>query len=215
MSQHELPFQKRIVYAHRALTKLAALWNSRNSNYNGLRSIFRRWRPGRDGEPTMDMRSSVWGYVPFDNGGEPAEEATEQRFEISREQAETIDRAATLVALRAMAGDHPGAPVPLGTALQKAGLTDLRLMRLLTTSRSMRVEALIRAFQRINHERIMINWTMKETERIYNFLFGSAEAARWSINAWAGEFFRTRGTIPTDAGSTTTADIEHTSTLEN
>ncbi len=206
MNQQE-DFKARTRYVHRALTTLAAYWSEkegRRKGSRGLRAVFRRWRPTYGGEPTMDMRSTVWSYVPFP--ADSTAEGNDKGLAPTRFQLETVNRAAVLVALRAMAGDHGGEGVSLGAALQRAGISELRLMRLLGTPRELRIEAMIRALQRVNHERIDIKWTLKETEQVLNFLYGSEEAARWSINAWAGEFFKTRGPVTND--NTTTIPAE-------
>ena len=192
---HFIPFDDRSTYIAAAVDALQKWWSDPRRNNSRVLAVFRRWRPAADGAPTLDMRSLVWecGPVPGElhEGKMPTEE-----------QLALVDQAATIVALRAIAGEAPSRPVLFGAALYRAKLTDHRLMRLLTTPPSGRLEALIRAFQRIGREKISVSWSPEEIKRLINFLFEDEDAAQRSINAWAGAFFQERDRNSSKKGTT-------------
>lgn len=80
----------------------------------------------------------------------------------------------------------------LGHALQEAGMTDLRFMRLMTTPREGRREALHRALRLLAAKSAHFDWAWPETRRIVAFLYGSEEHAQQSINYWTADFLATR-----------------------
>lgn len=181
-------------YMYRATHKLPDLWNDPKVNRNGLRALFRRWRPGLDGQPTMEMRSAIWSYLGSPDRKGEEESGQEQQvwgeFDIDR----AIDRAAVMTVLRASAGEHEqGDKLRFGSALFRAKLSDLRFMRLMTTPQSGRLEALRRALQLLDHAGLGLEWDYKEVRHFYGFLFGSEEQAQRSANQWAGDFFAARG----------------------
>lgn len=205
--KHFIPFDDRSTYITTTVDALQKRWSNAQGNNSRVRAVFRRWRPAADGAPTLDMRSLVWecGPVPGElhEGKMPTEE-----------QLALVDQAATIVALRAIAGDTSGRPVLFGAALYQAKLTDHRLMRLLTTPPNSRLESLMRAFQRINRENVPVYWSPEEIKRLINFLFGDADAAQQSINAWASAFFRERDRSNTKKG-TTSGDTDTASDRQN
>jgi len=179
-------------YMYRAAKRLPELWNDQQVNRSGLRALFRRWRPGVDEQPTMEMRSAIWSYLGSpdqrteEEGGN--EEAAWREFDIDR----AIDRAAIMTSLRATAGENQG-ELRFGAALHRAKLSDLRFMRLMTTPKSGRLEALRRAMQLLDSAGLGLTWDYKEVKGFYEFLFGSDEQARRSANRWASEYFAARG----------------------
>lgn len=189
-----IPQEIAVEYAHRAVRQLAALWNDKRSNHSGVRAAFRRWRPGPNAEPDMEMRSLVWGYL-----NPPSSDAKAPDAPLTDDVAgEIVARAAVIVAARASAGEHEAAPIPFGAALQAAEIGDLRFMRLMTTQRSLRVDGLLRAMSRIGRKGLCIAWDFKMTRHVYNYLFGTEEASQRSVNAWAQEYFKARSRM--DAG---------------
>ncbi len=172
-------------YAHTAIRTLARLWNDPHVNRSGLRAAFRRWHPasGLPSDPPMALRSHVWAEV-----GPPEGE----RWTHPQAQYEAIARAAAVVALRAAAGEAEGQPQSLGAALFRAGLSDHRLMRLLTAPRAHRFGALHRVLRRVSKERQPMNLSQREVRRMLHFLYGDDRAARDAANEWASDFFRTR-----------------------
>lgn len=80
----------------------------------------------------------------------------------------------------------------IGHALQDAEMTDLRLMRLMTTPGTGRLEALHRALRLINAKSAHFDWVWQETHRIVLFLFGTEEDAQKSINHWTADFLAAR-----------------------
>lgn len=190
-------------YIHRCVMKLRGLWNDAKVNRSGLRATFRRWHPTIENqEPSVEMRSAIWSHIGLPRPA-PAEGDTSEPRDPTRKELETIDHAAVVTAIIAVAGDHEGPSRPFGSALQECGLSDLRLMRLLTTPSWGRLEALLRAAQRLNAASIPIAWTESETRRVRDFLFGTDYQSRRAVNEWASAFFRARGLAPTetDTGS--------------
>jgi hypothetical protein len=171
------------------------------------------------------MQQYVWGWLgkprSFDAGKAESADVAEQQagnaaaggeLDADNElpywwEREAVKRAAVIVAMRAAAGDHPATYKSFGQALYHADLTDLRLMRLLTTPPGMRLEMLRRMLQRLDHDNIGFDWSLWETSRLYDFLFGDEEEAQWSVNRWAEDFLAARGKIMADepADSTETA----------
>lgn len=192
-----------------AVRSLPERWNDKKVNRSGLRAAFRRWRPDADAEPSMEMRGAIWGdnYL-FGIIPEPApdESIGEQRAREGHTQ-QMVDRAAILVSLRAVAGEHAGTPVPFGKALLQSGLSDTRFARLVTTPPSGRLEAVRRALQLTESKGAVavVDWT-KETRRFYYFLFGTPDQAKNAVDAWAADFFRARG----QAGKEAAAPAENT-----
>lgn len=192
-----------IGYAMSAVRRLPDKWNDQQRNHRGIRSTFRRWRPDSTGRPTMDMCSQVWSIlgapqVPQEN--ESDEERTKWLANL------TVDRAAVIVALRAVAGENDGAPIPLGAALFRAELSDRRFAQLVTAPKSMRLEALHRTMRLVERSGAVIDWG-RETRNIYYFLFGQEEQKKRAVDVWAGDFFRTRAK---DAQNEETAEPETT-----
>lgn len=168
-----------------------------------MRAAFRGWRPDVSKQPTQEMRDYVWGWLGTpDIAPQEEGESTDVAIKsVSRKAMELVDRAAVLVALRAVAGDHLASPMTLGAALQKVNLHDTRLMRLLSTPGPMRLEALQRALRLIDREGQAINWSRYEVGNIFNFLFGKEAQARRSANQWAADFFAVRGPSKNDEPS--------------
>lgn len=149
------------------------------------------------------MRQYIWGWIgsPYPNEGErPEQESDEQRNARRKREyyeEELIDQAATVVAVRAAAGDHPEQN-SLGQALYNAGLSDMRLMRLLTAERSRRRESLLRAMRLLDAKRQGVQWTPREVRNVMAFLFENDSAAQRAANNWAADFFRSRGKTEKD-----------------
>jgi hypothetical protein len=190
-------------YIHRAVVLLSDAWMRPYPNRSGMRAAFRRWRPSISHDPQHMMRDYIWSWLgaPGGNGQDGKQEG------ISLRDQEIIDQAAVLVALRAIAGDKPPTHRSFGAALKAAELSDLRLMRLLTTPQSLRFEALYRALRLLDREGVGFSWKGREgrheVNRMVNFLFRSTEAAQQSANQWAADFFASRGKIASDIESTT------------
>lgn len=186
-------------YIHHAVTKLSEAWMRPYPNRSGMRAAFRRWRPDLTQEPTHEMRDYIWAWL-----GSPDEsDLDEQDAGASRDAIRIVDQAAVVVALRAAAGDHPvSRPTTFGAALKASKLSDHRLMRLLTTPRSMRLEALHRILRGLDHEDEGFSWKgregRREVGRMIQFLFGTEEAARRAANQWAADFFASRGKTQED-----------------
>lgn len=184
-----------IAYIQSAVERLPRLWSDENVNRRGLRAAFRRWRPGPDEQPTMEMRSAIWSYL-----GAPSARGDGSVAWSDADAAHAVDRAAAIVALRAVSergsSEHG---VSFGAALHGAGLSDLRLMRLLTTPASGRLEAVRRAMQYIDRIPDGIRWDLLETRRFHDFLYGGDEAAQRSATKWAADFFSSRGATNDDS----------------
>lgn len=187
-----------VSYALRALNRLSAAWTSSSSNQSQLRATFRRWRPDTSGKPSYEMQRYIWGWIgsPFTSGIErPEQESDEQRNARrwrEREEEELVNRTAIIVAMRAATSDHASRH-PLGTALQKAGMADMRLMRLLTERHDRRLLSLHRAMQLLDAKGLGVDWTTREVRNVLDFLFGSDSSAQRAANNWAADFFRARG----------------------
>lgn len=197
--QPPLRYEERAAYAQSALTKLAGAWMQPKPNLSGMRATFKRWRPEADGAPTPQMRQYVWGWIgsPYADAIKAQEDETGETFgqvppAIARDEEALIDEAATIVAIRAVAGDHQG-ELSIGQALHRAGLSDMRLMRLLTSGKKSRLEDLIRCMKLIDKNRLGIKWSSSEVQNVYLFLFGSDRTAQRAANNWAADFFRYRG----------------------
>lgn len=187
-----------IGYAMSAVNRLPILWNDKEVNRNAMRAEFRRWRPTSDGKPRMAMCSYLWSFV-RPPAFEKLDSETEEEYDKRRGLIDSaIEKAAVIVSLRAVAGEKEGPPVPLGSALFNAGISDSRFARLMTTPKSGRLEALRRSLQVVEKSGAVIDWG-KETGRIYYFLFGSDESAKKSQDYWASDFFRSRGKTQKDA----------------
>lgn len=188
---------KEAAYVEKVVKTMARLWNDDYVNRSGLRAAFRRWHPppGAPIDPPMDLRSHVWSQVGPPDGDD---------WTYAQAQQETISRAAAAVALRAVASEAAGEPQPLGAALFRAGLSDHRLMRLLTTQREHRFETLHRALRRVARQQHPVAWNEKEVKRILYFLYGDDAAARDAANGWASDFFRARHADPTSKETDTT-----------
>lgn len=222
-----LPNEERANYAHLALSRLAGAWTRKTPNLSGMRATFKRWRPDATQEPSAGMRQYVWGWLgsPFNNEGEssdteqenkpgkqPERESPEQRKARrirERKEEQLIDQAATVVAMRAAAGDHPE-QYSLGAALHKAGMSDMRLMRLLTAGRDQRLQGLHRAMRLLDAKKHGVQWTVREVRNVLDFLFGTDSAAQRAANNWAADFFRSRGKTEKD-DKKATADSPDTS----
>ncbi len=176
---------KEVAFVQKAVWTMARLWNDEHVNRSSLRAAFRRWHPppGVPNDLPMNLRGYVWSEV-----GPPKGDTH------PKAQQETIARAAAVVALRAAAGEASGKSQPLGAALFRAGLSDHRLMRLLTTQREHRFEALHRMLRRVARQQQPVAWNEKEVKRMLYFLYGDDAAVRAAANGWAGDFFRTRHT---------------------
>lgn len=210
-----LSIDERAAYAHRALTRLSSAWMKKTPNLSGMRATFKRWRPDASQEPTAGMRQYVWGWIgsplsSVDEGEttaseESREESVEQRTarrRREREEGRLIDQAATVVAMRAAAGDHD-AKHSLGQALYNADLSDMRLMRLLTVERGKRLENLHRTMRLLDAKKQGVQWTLREVRNVFDFLFGNDKAAQRAANNWAADFFRSRGKTDKDEEETT------------
>jgi hypothetical protein len=192
------------------MMELRRRWSSKKVNRSGLRATFRRWHPTLQNQaPSTEMRSEIWIWV--GPPGVPADTEAEAGS-LSPRQLATIDHAAVAVSLMAIAGDHEGNGKPIGAALQECDLSDLRLMRLLTTPAWGRLEALIRIMKRIDAAGKPIAWTTAEARRIHDFLFGNEDQFRRAVNEWASDFFRTRGRKAPDADVDAENTTETTST---
>lgn len=190
-------------YILQALNRLTKAWTTKRPNQSKIRATFRRWRPDKSGNPSFSMQQYIWGWIgsPFKNEiGHPEYDSEEERrARRIRERTEErlINEAAIIIAMRAAAGDHESR-YSLGTALQKAGMTDMRLMRLLMEQRSRRLLSLHRAVQFLDSKRIGVEWTIREIRNVLDFLFGSDSAAQRAANNWAADFFRSRGKTEKD-----------------
>ncbi len=178
-------------YARSAVRRLPHLWNDKEVNRNAMRAVFRRWRPDVSGEPTMDMRSYIWGILGTPIPEPEGEEDDRDRAIREHRTNEAVDHAAIIVALRAVAGESEGPDIPFGQALHQAGMSDRRFARLVTMPKKDRLEAVRRALQLVARSGAAIDWT-RETGRFYYFLFGKPEYAKRSADMWATDFFRTR-----------------------
>ncbi len=186
-------------YIHRCVMKLRGLWNDAKVNRSGLRATFRRWHPTIENQdPSMEMRSAIWSHIGLPRHA-PAQGDTSEPRDPTRKELEAIDHAAVVTAVVAIAGDHQGPTRSFGSALQECGLSDLRLMRLLTAPSWGRLEAVLRAARRLNTADISIAWTKSEIRRVQDFLFGNDYQSRRAVTEWASDFFRARGLAPTDA----------------
>lgn len=187
---------KEASYVQEAVWTMARLWNDERVNRSGLRAAFCRWHPlpGAPIDPLMDLRGHVWSEVGPPEG---------DHWSHPQAQHETIARAAAIVALRAAAGEAAGEPQPLGAALFRAGLSDHRLMRLLTEQSTHRFEALHRALRRVARQQQPVHWNEREVRRLLHFLYGDDRAAREAANGWASDFFRTRHTDTASAEADT------------
>lgn len=196
----------RLDYIHHAVTKLSEAWMRPYPNRSGMRSTFRRWRPDLAQEPTHEMRDYIWAWM-----GSPEELSEDDAIEEASPYAmRTVDQAAALVALRAVAGDHSvSKPTTFGSALKTSELSDHRLMRLLTMPRTMRLEAIHRILRSLDHKRAGFSWKgregRREVGRMIEYLYGTEEAAQRSANQWAADFFASRGKTETDAETKTQA----------
>jgi hypothetical protein len=150
----------------------------------------------------MEMRQYVWGWL----GSPDAPNEGEEEKPVSPRAIETVRRAAILVALRAAAGDHPGGSVSIGAALFDAGLTDLRLMHLLTAPRSARLQSLHRALRLLDSKGLGVRWTEAESRRVLAFIGDSDERAQQSATKWASDFFAKRGRTEKESGATVTTN---------
>ncbi len=216
-----LSHKDKAIYAYKALSRLAGAWTKTTKggpNYSGMRAAFRRFKPEASGEPTMEMRQYIWGWIgsPFapladgtDDGSEvrqtedqpspPPVEETEgekqanrsEEFRRERSELETIDQAAVIVAMRAASGDHDS-DLKLGQAFYKAGMNDRRLMRLLTAGKDARMAALHRALRLVDGKKLGVDWTIEEVGNTLAFLYGSDRVAQRAGNQWASDFFRMR-----------------------
>src|SRR5690606_3573733 len=125
-----LPIEERVAYAHRALKRLSDAWTRKSPNLSGMRAMFRRWRPETSEEPSAAMREYMWALIgsPCRYGGERPEQACDGERKARRnreyEEEKLIDQAATVVAVRAAAWDHPEQNSH-GQALYNAGLRDM------------------------------------------------------------------------------------------
>jgi hypothetical protein len=192
-----------VSYIHSCVAAMAREWNREHVNNSGLRATFRRWHPhGGNHAPSMEMRSEIWARMgaPLREGESPSDTP------LTRQQLEVIDRAATIVAIRAMAGEHGGEERALGTALHDADLSDLRLMRLLTTPPSGRLEAIIRAAKRLDASNAAVTWNRREVVRLNDFLFENENRARQAVNGWAADFFRASWIDNQTSNQTTTTN---------
>lgn len=187
-------------YVHNAVVRLSEAWMRPVPNRSGMRATFRRWRPDLTQEPTHEMRDYIWAWLGSPDG------LTRENDDAgaSSDAVRVVDQAAVVVALRAVAGDHPvPRPTTLGSALKASDLSDLRLMRLLTTPRSMRLEAVHRTLRNLDHENVGFSWKgregRREVGRILQFLFGTEESARRSAQQWAADFFASRGRTEHDS----------------
>lgn len=148
------------------------------------------------------MRQYVWGWIgsPYsaqDNADpDTADSATGDDNLVRWDELKLVDQAATIVAMRAAAGDHVG-EASIGEALHRAGMSDRRLMRLLTAGKSQRLEDLNRALRLIGAASIGLDWSPREVRNVFDFLFGSDRAAQRAANNWAGDFFKRRGKTQT------------------
>jgi hypothetical protein len=200
-------------YATRAVAALSSAWMRPRPNRSGMRAEFRRWRPTAAGEPTLEMSRFIWGWmgVPPDAAADTNSPAhnTDQSDSLeglSSDDARTwgtaINHAAVVVALRAVAGDHPPAFKSIGAGLNRSGISDLRLMRFLTAPRTARLETLYRICQLLNAKRLGVRWDHSEVKRILRFLYGTEEQAQHSANHWASDFFASRGKTENDRTAT-------------
>ena len=202
IQQVPLPIRERAKYAQQSVAKLSGAWTQKKPNLSGMRATFKRWRPDAEQTPTLGMRQYIWGWIGSAYGERletKEQEATTankehaiREWKIDRDEEALVDEAATVVAMRAAAGDHEG-KFSIGQALQKAGMSDLRLMRLLTSNKQHRLEDLHRSMRLIDSNKIGVSWTEKEVQNILEFLFGSDRAAQRAGNNWASAFFRLRG----------------------
>ena len=120
---------------------------------------------------------------------EENEETTNSRREV--QELEAIDQAAIVVAMRAASGDYPPT-LSLGQALYQTGMSDLRLMRLLTSGKDIRMAALHRVLRLVDAKRLGITWNKSEVRRVLDFLYGSDRVSQKAGNDWASDFFRER-----------------------
>ena len=188
-------------YAHAAVQTLSGEklgWNSKAVNRSGIRAAFRRWNPSGSDETESRMLMYVIGAVRLPGtaptaDAAPPETASDYLGRVPDWQIEHARQASIVVAMRAAAGEHdPAQAGSLGVALARAGMTELRFMRLLATARAYRTEALKRAYMLCDAERIGIRWSEKEVGRILQFLFGTEAAARRAITQWGADFFAAR-----------------------
>lgn len=202
-----------IDYAHKAQSVLSGAWSKTKPNLSGMRATFRRWNPEGLAEPTIDMRQYIWGWIgsPFDLKSESSESSDESDnstplLDERDKQSEVVyvDRAAIITALRAAAGENEGNS-SFGEAMQRAGIGDLRLMRLLTERPSMRTAALHRVVRLLAAKRQGFAWTSEQTKRFHDFLFGNQDRAQSAANRWASDYFRARGKkAPDDVAASAT-----------
>lgn len=198
MTSTPAPPERATSYEHRALTALAGAWMRPKPNRSGMRAAFRRWQPDISRDPTMEMRQYIWGWL---GSPDPAIQGDEEK-PASGQAIRTVRRAAILVALRAAAGDHPGTYVSIGAALYDAGLTDLRLMRLLTAPRSARLQSLHRVLRLLDSKGLGVRWTEAESNRVLDFIDDgkySDDHAQRSATKWASDFFARRGKTVLDS----------------
>ena len=193
---------ERIRYVHAVVAKLHALWSDSKVNRSGMRAAFRRWKPGGGIEPTLDMRQHIWGYVgppPLQKKGDTPE-ADERNDRPSTppqayDEGKIIDEAATLTAMRAVAGDSSGSD-PIGAALHKSGISDTRLVRLLTAPMDLRQPAFHRALRFVARKNdVGIGWNFRQVEILRDFLFGTEAQAQRAANLIATDFYRSRGKV--------------------
>lgn len=188
-----------IDYIHRAVTILSEAWMRPYPNRSGMRAAFRRWRPDLSQEPTHEMRDYIWAWMGAPNSFRDQEEIEGA----STNDMRIVDRAAVLVSLRAVAGDHPATQSSFGAAIKAADLSDMRLIRLLTMPRSMRLEALHRVLRLLDKKGVGFPWKgrqgRRDVDRMIQFLFGTEGSAQRSANQWAADFFALRGKTASDS----------------
>jgi hypothetical protein len=225
-----------VPFVQHAVTKLAALWNSKTQNNSGLGATFRRWNP--ESSPTLEMQRHVWELV-FRDSQKLNDKWRIDEVGMSEDLATLVERASIVIALRAASGeretpsrsDEEGISGDtsteavdqatedegrkkrqrtLGHALHDAELSDLRLMRLLTTSHELRMRELHRAMRYIARKRTGFDWSIDETRRILYFLFGFEEQAERSVDRWAQDFFasRSRSAAAEEGAAAETANQE-------
>lgn len=198
-------------------------WNAEGVNRSGLRATFRRWKPGGPQEIMSRMLMHVIGVAQLPDphaveGAEADGAANNFLGRVPDWQIEHARQAAIVVAMRAAAGEHePPQAGSLGAALAKAGMTELRLMRVLATPRNERAEALKRAYMLLDAKGIGIRWGEKEVGRILSYLFGDESGARRSITQWGADFFASRaaGASGGDSDDNSSSDQSTINTEEN
>lgn len=208
--------------AYRTIRVFSRLWDEDNKkkqhNYSGMRAAFRRWQP--DTPISVQMRQYVWAYTfkranqqenkPLSDSDTKWNEFFHGLDLMNDKMAIKVDYAATIAALYAAAGSPPlkeqnnseeastdeqaekSHKNTFGEALWKAELSDMRLMRFVTTSTESRVAALHRLMRFLKSKGVPFEWSWKEIANILQFLFGAPERAEHSADTWARQFFAAR-----------------------